>query len=127
MRGQRTAAPGRRLSVTHVLTQERGRLDAAGVHSWLAEPQPAEDARYYMYGPEALMATVQGVLAELGVPDDRVHHERYTSGADTTTTAAGPQEMIVEDRAHEVGAVVVEPGQTLLDAGLAAGLPMPYS
>ena len=26
-----------------------------------------------------------------------------------------------------VGTVVVEPGRTLLDAGLAAGLPMPYS
>ncbi|WP_233159547.1 2Fe-2S iron-sulfur cluster-binding protein [Pseudonocardia sp. MH-G8] len=116
-----------RLSVTHVLTQERGRLDAAGVHDWLAEQAPAEDARYYLCGPEALMDTVRGVLTDRGVPDDRVHQERYTSGADTTATTAGPQEMIVEDGAHEVGSVVVEPGQTLLDAGLAAGLPMPYS
>jgi uncharacterized protein len=116
-----------RLSVTHVLTQERGRLDAAGVHRWITELRPSEDARYYLCGPEALMDTVQGVLTELGVPDGRVHHERYTSGADPTTTAAAPQQMIVEDGAHEVGSVVVEPGQTLLDAGLAAGLPMPYS
>jgi ferredoxin len=35
--------------------------------------------------------------------------------------------MVVEDGAHRLGSVVVEPGQTLLDAGLAAGLPMPYS
>ena len=35
--------------------------------------------------------------------------------------------MVVEDGAQQVGSVVVEPGQTLLDAGLAAGLPMPYS
>ncbi|GAB2983760.1 FAD-binding oxidoreductase [Amycolatopsis acidiphila] len=116
-----------RLSVTHVLTQEHGRLDAAGVRTWLTELRPPEDARYYLCGPEALMDTVQGVLIELGVPDDRVHHERYTSGPDTTTTATAPQEMIVEEGAHEVGSVVVEPGQTLLDAGLAAGLPMPYS
>jgi hypothetical protein len=73
------------------------------------------------------MDTVKGVLAEHGVPDDRVHHERYTSGADTTATTTAPQKMVVEDGAHEVGTVVVEPGQTLLDAGLAAGLPMPYS
>jgi ferredoxin-NADP reductase len=118
-----------RLSVTHVLTHERGRLDAAGVHGWLSELRPAGDARYYLCGPEALMDTVRGVLTELGVPDDRVHHERYTSGADTiaTATATGPQEMIVENGAREVGSVVVEPGQTLLEAGLAAGLPMPYS
>ncbi|WP_255622507.1 2Fe-2S iron-sulfur cluster-binding protein [Pseudonocardia sp. DSM 110487] len=116
-----------RLSVTHVLTQERGRLDAAGVRRWITELRPSEDARYYMCGPVALTDTVQGVLTELGVPDDHVHHERYTSGADTTTTIVAPQQMIVEDGVHEVGSVVVEPGQTLLDAGLAAGLPMPYS
>ncbi|SFQ07157.1 hypothetical protein SAMN05421854_108363 [Amycolatopsis rubida] len=116
-----------RLSVTHVLTQERGRLDAAGVRSWFAELGQSEDARYYVCGPEALMDTVQGVLTGLGVPDDRVHQERYTSGADTTVTAAAPQEMVVKDDTQQVGSVVVEPGQTLLDAGLAAGLPMPYS
>jgi ferredoxin-NADP reductase/predicted pyridoxine 5'-phosphate oxidase superfamily flavin-nucleotide-binding protein len=116
-----------RLSVTHVLTRRRGRLDAAGVRDWLAELRPLEDTRYYMCGPEALMDTVQGVLTELGVPDQRVHHERYTSGADTTATTTAPQQMVVENGTHEVGSVVVEPGQTLLDAGLAAGLPMPYS
>lgn len=116
-----------RLSVTHVLTREQGRLDAAGVHGWLTELRPSEDARYYLCGPESLMDTAQGVLAELGVPDDRVHHERYTSGADPAVTATAPQEMVIEDGTHEVGSVVVEPGQTLLDAGLAAGLPMPYS
>ncbi|MEO6083578.1 MAG: 2Fe-2S iron-sulfur cluster-binding protein [Umezawaea sp.] len=116
-----------RLSITHVLTRERGRLDAAGVRGWFTGLRPSDDARYYLCGPEGLMDTVRGVLAELGVPDDRVHQERYTSGADQTPTTTAPQEMVVEDGTHEVGSVVVEPGQTLLDAGLAAGLPMPYS
>ncbi|HWO64275.1 MAG TPA: 2Fe-2S iron-sulfur cluster-binding protein [Umezawaea sp.] len=116
-----------RLSVTHVLTRERGRLDAAGVRDWLTGLRPSDDARYYLCGPEALVGTVRAVLTELGVPDDRVHHERYTSGADTTATTTAPQQMVVEDGEHEVGTAVVEPGQTLLDAGLAAGLPMPYS
>ncbi|WNV87125.1 2Fe-2S iron-sulfur cluster-binding protein [Umezawaea sp. Da 62-37] len=117
----------RRLSVTHVLTRQRGRLDAAGVRGWLTGLGASEDARYYLCGPEALVDVVQGVLTELGVPEDRVHHERYTSGADTTTATTTPQEMVVLDGAHDVGTAVVEPGQTLLDAGLAAGLPMPYS
>lgn len=116
-----------RLSVTHVLTRRHGRLDAAGVQGWLADVGPSDDARYYLCGPEALMDTVQAVLTERGVPAGRVHHERYTSGAGTVAAATAPQEMVVEDGAHEVGSVVVEPGQTLLDAGLAAGLPMPYS
>lgn len=117
--------PGR-LAVTHVLTQEHGRLDAAGVRAWLTELRPPEDTRYYLCGPEALMDTVRHVLTELGVADDRVHHERYASGADTTATTT-PQEMTIVDGAHAVGSAVAEPGQTLLEAGLAAGLPMPYS
>jgi uncharacterized protein len=116
-----------RLSVTHVLTQTHGRLDAAGVHAWVTELRPSEDARYYMCGPEALMDTVRSVLTELGVPDGRVHHERYSSGADSTATTTAPQEMVVQDGSYEVCSVVVEPGQTLLDAGLGAGLEMPYS
>ncbi|MER5198646.1 2Fe-2S iron-sulfur cluster-binding protein [Streptomyces sp. NPDC002755] len=47
--------------------------------------------------------------------------------ANTGPTATAPQEMTVEEDGHPVGTATVEPGRTLLDAGLAAGLPMPYS
>ncbi|MDT8916181.1 iron-sulfur cluster-binding domain-containing protein [Amycolatopsis sp. PS_44_ISF1] len=116
-----------RLSVSHVLTRDRGRLDAAGVRGWLDEVRPAKDARYYVCGPEALRDTVLEVLGGRGVPGDHVHHERYTSGAETTLGTTEPQEMLVRNGSDELGSTVVEPGQTLLDAGLAAGLPMPYS
>ncbi|MEU5291042.1 2Fe-2S iron-sulfur cluster-binding protein [Streptomyces umbrinus] len=117
-----------RLTVTHVLTGRDGRLDADGVHRWVTGLSPAPGAHYYTCGPGPLMDAVQGVLTGLGVPDERVHQERYTSGADTQAVAAtAPQEMTVEEDGRPVGTVVVEPGQTLLDAGLAAGLPMPYS
>jgi ferredoxin len=66
-------------------------------------------------------------LAGLGVPEAQVHQERYTSGADPGNATTVPQELTVEENGRPVGTVVVEPGQTLLDAGLAAGLPMPYS
>ncbi|GHB24808.1 hypothetical protein GCM10010306_017520 [Streptomyces umbrinus] len=117
-----------RLTVTHVLTGRDGRLDADGVHRWVTGLSPAPGAHYYTCGPGPLMDAVQGVLTGLGVPDERVHQERYTSGADAQAVAATvPQEMTVEEDGRPVGTVVVEPGQTLLDAGLAAGLPMPYS
>ncbi|MEU0645882.1 2Fe-2S iron-sulfur cluster-binding protein [Streptomyces umbrinus] len=117
-----------RLTVTHVLTGRDGRLDADGVHRWVTGLSPAPGAHYYTCGPGPLMDAVQGVLTGLGVPDERVHQERYTSGADTQAVEATvPQEMTVEEDGRPVGTVVVEPGQTLLDAGLAAGLPMPYS
>jgi len=121
-----TDNPGR-LSVTHVLTRQDGRLDADGVRRWVTGLSPAQDAHYYLCGPEPLMDAVQGVLAGLGVPDPLVHQERFTSGADTGIATTVPQRMTVEENGHPIGTVLVEPGQTLLDAGLAAGLPMPYS
>ncbi|MDQ7909772.1 2Fe-2S iron-sulfur cluster-binding protein [Phytohabitans sp. ZYX-F-186] len=116
-----------RLSVTHVLTRRDGRLGAEGVRRWVTGLAPARDAHFYICGPEPLMDAVHGVLAGLGVPDALVHQERYTSGAETVAVATVPQQMTVEENGQPVGTVVVEPGQTLLDAGLAAGLPMPYS
>ncbi|MFJ8959034.1 2Fe-2S iron-sulfur cluster-binding protein [Lentzea sp. NPDC102401] len=117
--------PGR-FSVTHVLTSREGRLDVAGVRRWitgLALPGP----RFYVCGPEPLMDTVRQALDELGVPGEHVLVERYASGPSAVVVSDAPQRMRVEDGGQPVGAAVVEPGQTLLDAGLAAGLPMPYS
>ncbi|HEX7304647.1 2Fe-2S iron-sulfur cluster-binding protein [Lentzea sp.] len=112
-----------RLSVTHVLTSRDGRLDAAGIRQWA---QDLTGARFYLCGPEPLMDAARQALDELGLREDRVHTERYTT-APVATASTTPQRMLVESDGHPVGEAVVEPGQTLLDAGLAAGLPLPYS
>ncbi|ROO62733.1 hypothetical protein EDC02_4721 [Micromonospora sp. Llam0] len=123
-----------RFSVTHVLTCRDRRLDADGARRWITELSPDRDAHYYICGPEPLIDTVRGALTRLGIPDALVHHERYTSAADLHTRAeepatapAVPRQMTIEQDGHPAATVLVEPGQTLLDAGLAAGLPMPYS
>ncbi|MFI5953981.1 2Fe-2S iron-sulfur cluster-binding protein [Cryptosporangium sp. NPDC051539] len=118
--------PGR-LSVTHVLTGAEGRLTADGVRRWVTGLSPSADAHYYVCGPDGLGDAVRGVLNGLDVPGERVHSERYTSGAGATAATTVPQTMIVEDHGQPVGTVIVEPGQTLLDAGLAAGLDLPFS
>ncbi|MYS52439.1 2Fe-2S iron-sulfur cluster binding domain-containing protein [Streptomyces sp. SID6013] len=115
-----------RLTVTHVLTSRDGRLDAESIRRWATGLPLTDAAHHFVCGPEALMDTVQDVLHQLGVPDEHIHQERFSSGVTTPTTQA-PQEMRVEKDGSLVGTAVVEPGQTLLDAGLAAGLPMPYS
>ncbi|MFK4540668.1 ferredoxin-NADP reductase/predicted pyridoxine 5'-phosphate oxidase superfamily flavin-nucleotide-binding protein [Streptomyces tendae] len=115
-----------RLTVTHVLTSREGRLDAGGVRRWLTGLPLSDHAHHYVCGPEALMDAAQDVLRRLGVPDGRMHRERFTGGTTALTTET-PQRMRVEEDGNVVGATVVEPGQTLLDAGLAAGLPLPYS
>ncbi|SDF74556.1 hypothetical protein SAMN05216553_10371 [Lentzea fradiae] len=116
--------PGR-LSVMHVVTSRDGRLDASGVRQWAAG-LGWPDARFYLCGPEPLMDAARQALEELGVPDDRVHAEHYVS-APAAAASTAPQRMLVESDGQQVGTAVVEPGQTLLDAGLAAGLPLPYS
>ncbi|WKU05592.1 2Fe-2S iron-sulfur cluster-binding protein [Micromonospora sp. HUAS LYJ1] len=116
-----------RLSVTHVLTGRDGRLDTGRLVDWFTGRSPAADAHYYVCGPEALMGTVRNVLAGLDVPDARVHHETYASGAGTTIATTTPQPMTVEAAGQPVGTGTVEPGQSLLDAGLAAGIDLPFS
>ncbi|KAF2775239.1 ferredoxin--NADP reductase [Streptomyces sp. OM5714] len=118
--------PGR-LTVNHVLTCRDGWLNAEGIRQWVTGLSLSDSAHHYVCGPEALMAAAQDVLQQLGVPDEFVHQERFTGSATAPTVAAGPQEMRVEKEGSLVGTTVVEPGQTLLDAGLTAGLPMPYS
>nr|WP_145487336.1 MULTISPECIES: 2Fe-2S iron-sulfur cluster-binding protein [Streptomyces] len=118
--------PGR-LTVTHVLTCRDGRLDAEGIRQWVTGLPPSDSAHHYVCGPKALMATVHDVLQQLGVPEEFIHQERFTGGATAPVVAAQPQELRVERDGSLVGTTVVEPGQTLLDAALTAGLPMPYS
>ncbi|MCX2955097.1 2Fe-2S iron-sulfur cluster-binding protein [Lentzea sp. NEAU-D7] len=117
--------PGR-LAVTHVLTSRDGRLDGPRIRNWAAGLGLSSTARFYLCGPEPLMDTARQALDELGVPGDRVHAESYTS-ASAAAGSAAPQRMLVQRDGRALGTAVVEPGQTLLDAGLAAGLPMPYS
>ncbi|MER8120311.1 2Fe-2S iron-sulfur cluster-binding protein [Streptomyces sp. NPDC094031] len=118
--------PGR-LTVTHVLTCRDGRLDAEGVRRWVTGLPPSDGAHHYVCGPEALMTTVHDALQRLGVADEFIHQERFTGGATAPAVTAQPQELRVERNGNLVGTTVVEPGQTLLDAGLTAGLPLPYS
>ncbi|SER27529.1 pyridoxamine 5'-phosphate oxidase family protein [Lentzea albida] len=115
------AHPGR-FAVTHVLTSRVGRLDVPAVQRWTTDLSLSPGARFYLCGPEALTATVRKALDGLGIPAEQVRVESY-AGSATAAGSATPQRMLVEG----VGTAVVEPGQTLLDAGLAAGLPMPYS
>ncbi|MER5437247.1 2Fe-2S iron-sulfur cluster-binding protein [Streptomyces sp. NPDC002790] len=117
-----------RLTVTHVLSHRDGRLDADSVCRWVIALPPDKDTHHYVCGPEPLMDTVRDVLQNLGVPDERMHRERFTGAAAVAPAeATTPQELTIEHDGDLVGTAVVEPGQTLLDAGLAAGLWMPYS
>jgi ferredoxin-NADP reductase/predicted pyridoxine 5'-phosphate oxidase superfamily flavin-nucleotide-binding protein len=117
----RDAHPGR-LTVHHVLS--RPGPDWTGRTGRIGPGHLTYSARahYYICGPAAMRAGVRDCLTGLGVSSDRLHEERFTS-VPTAAPELTARTMTVEN----VGDVVVAAGQTLLEAGLAAGVPMPSS
>ncbi|MFI7705178.1 2Fe-2S iron-sulfur cluster-binding protein [Nonomuraea sp. NPDC049480] len=69
-----------------------------------------------------MLTSVRDCLTGHGVASDRLHEEHFTS-VPTAAPELTARTMTVEN----VGDVVVAAGRTMLDAGLAAGVPMPCS
>jgi len=132
-----------RLSVFHVLSREQqdipvlgGRLDAEKVRALLpAVVAPAAIDHAYICGPTSMLDILPTVLHELGVPPERVHVERFTPAdgpvrlprpvptrADASRFATAV--IIHEGKSNEVP---VADGEAVLDAGLRAGLNLPWS
>ena len=116
------------LEIVHVLSRpaagwggERGRLDAARAAQLLA----LEDAVYYLCGPSGLMNAAEQGLRERGVAADRIRHERFLAAAHISEKRPTTPQEIVFRRSHKV--VTQQPGETMLEAGLREGLPLPFS
>ncbi len=133
-----------RLKVIHNLSQPaatwtglRGRL-APELLSELfaqAEYELRYEEEYFICGPEGLMQTTLQVLAQLEVDQDRIHSESFFSAAahqaqedaKAGITAGLLSRDVTIQLEGEAHLVTVGPGKTILEAGLAAGLNMPYS
>ena len=131
-----------RLSVFHVLSQERqdvdvlnGRLDGEKLPLLLRRVLGGVgvDAAY-LCGPEGMIEAAAGALAAAGVPAERVHIERFTSALGgrpqgerpvRAAAAAFATAAVVLDGARTN--VPVAAGETVLDAALRAGLDLPFS
>lgn len=126
-----------RLTVEHVLSDAtpawqgaRGLLDGATLGARLAAlgvdlPVVAE---CFVCGPTPMMDAARELLLSRGLPKERLHEERFGS-PEARTEARGadtPQPMTLR-RSSGSRTLVVQPGQTLLDAALAGGEPMPFS
>ncbi|HJL15285.1 MAG TPA: ferredoxin--NADP reductase [Sandaracinaceae bacterium LLY-WYZ-13_1] len=128
---------GDRLRVEHVLeeppegwTGPRGRLDADQLAAWLDTLPTDPPALYYLCGPGPMMDAARETLLGRGVSEEAIREERFNSPQDVDeATEDLPSEAVtvqlkVKGRDHLVR---VEPGQTLLEAGLAAGAALPFS
>lgn len=131
-----------RLTVVHVLSREQqdvpvlwGRLDGPRVQTLLRRllDVPRID-HAFLCGPEAMIAEVSATLASAGLAPERIHSERFTTGA---LSPARPQTAPPPGQPPFAVAIVVsdgirtevpmEDGETVLDAALRAGLDLPYS
>lgn len=129
-----------RLVVDHVLAEPeegwpgaRGLLDRPTLEARLdALPLPREGARnrYYLCGPAPMMDAAREVLVARGVAPEDVREERFRSPAEADAEdearPRGPVSVRMKVRGRD-HLVRVEPGQTLLEAGLAAGAELPFS
>ena len=123
--------PGR-LAVVHWLEAVQGLPTATGLR---AVVEPYADREAFVCGPRAFMELAARVLADLGVPRDRLHQEVFTSlegdpfAAVPVVLADGegtPAEVVVE-LDGDVTTLPWPAGAKLLDVLLAAGLPAPFS
>jgi len=134
-----------RLAVHHFLTREQrdvelynGRIDAAKTAELGRGLYPPADVdAFFLCGPGTMNEEVAQALQAAGVPGSRIHSEWFTTTAATAEaaahTVAAPSaalctvtvvlDGVSQDFEMEPGAQ----GDTILDAGLARGLDLPYS
>lgn len=127
-----------RLVVDHVLSEPpagwpgaTGLLDGPTVAARLDALAIADaaDLHYYVCGPEPMREAVRATLAARGVPPSRTHEEIFVRpelSSNGRPPPEGDQTLHVKKNGIDRTAVVRE-GQTLLEAGLAAGVELPFS
>lgn len=107
-----------------------GRLDEATLREELTRLAPSPHAHFYVCGPEPMLHGARSTLLGLGVARDRIHEERFSQPRrplPPKRDVGRRLPMAIERRGERVGAVEVPAGKTLLEAGLDAGLDMPFS
>jgi ferredoxin-NADP reductase/ABC-type transport system involved in cytochrome c biogenesis permease subunit len=123
----RTANPG--LTVRHVLaepaadwTGERGRITGPLVVS-AAGVLPGRT--FYLCGPEPMVDEVRAGLLDAGVDPSRVREERFAPATSDSARRTGRGGMVRFSASR--ADVRVRAGQSILEAGLRAGLSLPGS
>lgn len=97
------------------------RLDALGVRDDGLQ-------RYFLCGPTPMMEAARKALEARGVAPTRIAEERFTRPEERDGARGSDQtELVIVSKGEHEHGIQVEPGQTILEAALAAGLEMPFS
>lgn len=136
-----------RLTLIHILSRQaqevdllQGRIDGDKVRAIIKALLPvASMDEVFICGPEAMIEATEKALLEAGVPADRLHTERFTSGPAQAAkiqanTDAAPQKraaikdialtIVLDGKEHEMH---IGPDEHVLEAALDAGLDLPFS
>lgn len=90
----------------------------------------AGPATWFVCGPEPMMVEARAALRSWGVKPERIREERFTQphlrASETASVTQTPQPVEFRIRGTS-RSVTVPPGLSMLEAGIAAGLPLRYS
>ncbi|MDO9712136.1 1,2-phenylacetyl-CoA epoxidase subunit PaaE [Paracraurococcus lichenis] len=132
-----------RLTIVHVLSREKhelaalhGRLDAGRIAALLPGLlRPGEIDQAFLCGPAGLAEAATAALAGFGVMPERIHQERFTPAggpapaprpapAAADAPPAAMLELVIDGVTRSLP---MQEGETVLEAGLRAGLDLPWS
>ena len=136
-----------RLTMIHVLSRQaqevdllQGRIDGPKVRAIIDALLPVGSMdEVFICGPDEMITATETALVEAGVPADRIRTERFTThlpagahpvGVSSTAEAAEAATkditmvLVLDGKEHEIA---IGPDEHLLDAGLNAGLDLPFS
>jgi ring-1,2-phenylacetyl-CoA epoxidase subunit PaaE len=84
--------------------------------------------RYFVCGPTPMMEAVRRALEQRGIDPSRIVEERFTRPEDRSAAPCSEKtELVIVSKGGTDHGIQVEPGQTILEAALAAGIEMPFS
>ncbi|MEU4223938.1 FAD-dependent oxidoreductase [Nonomuraea sp. NPDC026600] len=121
------------LEVSIFVTGRNGRIGVEVLRAY------AEDAyRVHLCGPASMMQDLIGHLTELRVPREAIHTEAFVSGRSNETRREKAHAIALAAAAADVTEFTIgmaggdpefpcRPGQSVLDAANAAGVPLPQS
>lgn len=128
-----------RLKLRHVLEEPsegfeagEGQLDREATERELTALGIEDKANtlYLVCGPELMIDAVREALAARGVADARVLMERFATPPSRAASSVSPlsrEELVSLRVGSRLVRVPVKAGQSILEAGLAAGLPLEFS
>ncbi len=123
-----------RLELALHFDSDRGFLGSEDIIAF-AETTPEAD--FYLCGPSAFMDLVDTALRQVGIAEERIFIERFTTGDDEPPLAATPPVAVTSDDAtpssvtiilaNKTSVVDYHAGDTLLDTARRGGLRPPFS